>query len=127
MNQINSLINLSLNCDDSVDLIVNIFLKDDLRVSRSFDLQSACSAFSDNICRSHGEESCDCQLVVLLVYDGDQIPVSVVLHGHNGMSQIGIADDLGPVAPSKLQKRIENLLSLSNVRARQKKLVLNAK
>ncbi len=126
MNQIKSILTLPLSCDPSVELIIDILLKDELRVSRSFDLQSACSAFSNNICPKHGKEPCDCQLVVLLVYDQGHLPVSVVLHGHSGKTQLGIADNLGQLAPPGLKSRIQELLSYTNVMKRLKEYVLNA-
>ncbi len=126
MNQINSILTLPLNCDSSVELICKIFMDSSLRVTRSFDLKSACSAFSNNICQVHGDGTCDCQLVVLLVYNQERLPVSVVLHGHNGKTQLGFADDLGHAAPPNLLKLLQRLLSFEAVNARLKEATKNA-
>lgn len=62
-----------------------------LRVYRSFDLRSARAASSGCVCPHHGTEACDCQMVVLLIYQGQGAPATVVLHGHEGRTWIMLA------------------------------------
>lgn len=59
-----------------------------LRVVRSFDLRSACASFADNVCPHHGTAPCDCQLVVLLIYGVGTGPVSLILHSHQGQTEM---------------------------------------
>lgn len=63
-----------------------------LRVYRSFDLRSARNASSTCACPYHGTAACDCQMVVLLVYDKQGAPATVVLHGHQGQTWMMLAD-----------------------------------
>jgi hypothetical protein len=54
--------------------------KTGLRAVRTFDLREAWSAHSDCPCLHHGTEACDCQMIVLLVYQGELAPASLLLH-----------------------------------------------
>jgi hypothetical protein len=64
-----------------------------LQVMRSFDLKAARAAQVDCTCPQHGTEQCDCQMVVLLVYGQDNQPVTLVVHGHDGKTQIALVDN----------------------------------
>jgi hypothetical protein len=50
---------------------------------RTFDLQDARAGQSACPCPHHGTGSCNCQMVVLLVYGKDSQPLSLMLHGHD--------------------------------------------
>ena len=63
-----------------------------LRAASSFDLRSAMSAPGDCSCPYHGAESCDCQMVVMLVYGTAGVPATLVAHGHNGQTWITLID-----------------------------------
>lgn len=63
-----------------------------LQVYRSFDLRSARAVDGDCACPYHGTQACDCQLVVLLVYQGQRAPATVVLHGHLGKTWMVLAE-----------------------------------
>jgi hypothetical protein len=59
-----------------------------MRVVKSFDLRSACASFTENVCPHHSTSPCDCQLVVLLIYGTGALPVSLILHGHRGQTEL---------------------------------------
>lgn len=63
-----------------------------LQVIRSFDLQVARAAHPGYACPHHGTGACTCQLIVLLVYGQDGLPTTLVLHGHDGRTQIFVVD-----------------------------------
>jgi hypothetical protein len=63
-----------------------------LQVVRSFDLKVVKSAHVGCNCPHHGTDQCDCQMVVLLVYGQDDPPVTLVVHGHDGQTQIALVD-----------------------------------
>lgn len=63
-----------------------------LQVMRSFDLKVARAAHVDCTCPHHGTEQCDCQMVVLLVYGQEGAPATLVVHGHDGQTQIALVD-----------------------------------
>jgi hypothetical protein len=63
-----------------------------LQVMRSFDLKIARAAHVNCTCPYHGTDQCDCQMVVLLVYSQDGPPVTLVIHGRDGQTQIALVD-----------------------------------
>ncbi|MDT8304542.1 MAG: hypothetical protein RRC07_01290 [Anaerolineae bacterium] len=64
-----------------------------MRVSPSFDLRSARAVSSSCTCPYHGSDACDCQLVVLLVYQPQpRTPATVVLHSHQGLTWITLPE-----------------------------------
>jgi hypothetical protein len=66
-----------------------------LQVVPSFDLQVAISPHSHCSCPHHGTDLCDCQMIVLLVYSQDDHPVSLVAHGKDGKTHIGLINNPG--------------------------------
>ena len=71
-----------------------------LRVTRSFDLQSARQALRDPEscpCPHHGTADCNCQYVVLLVDAGGGSHLTLVAHGHDRETHLSI-DGLGSVS-----------------------------
>lgn len=63
-----------------------------LRVYRSFDLRSTRAVEASCACPYHGTQACDCQMTVLLVYEGQHAPATVVLHGHLGITWMVLAE-----------------------------------
>ena len=63
-----------------------------LEVVRSFDFQDAHSVHIDCPCPHHGTDQCNCQMVVLLVYEKDKQPVTLVAHGYDGETQLAFVD-----------------------------------
>ncbi len=63
-----------------------------LQVMRSFDLQLARQAHTDCACPHHGTDQCSCQLVVLLVYDQDHKPITLIAHGYDDKTHLVLID-----------------------------------
>jgi hypothetical protein len=63
-----------------------------LRVMRSFDLQVARSVHIECTCPYHGTDQCNCQMVVLLVYEQNKPPLTLVAHGHDGQTHFALVD-----------------------------------
>ena len=76
------------DCETVIRQVTENLAAAGLRVVRSFDLRSACASFADNVCPHHGTAPCDCQLVVLLIYGVMITPVSLILHGHRGQTEL---------------------------------------
>jgi hypothetical protein len=74
---------------------------DGMKVIRSFDLQTARAAHVDCTCPHHGKDECDCQLVVLLVYDDQGTPITLVAHGKDNKTHFALVDP-----PESLQERL---------------------
>lgn len=63
-----------------------------LEVNRTFDLQEARLSHPDCPCPHHGSESCNCQMCVLLVYQKDQPPASLLLHSFQETTWLYLVD-----------------------------------
>jgi hypothetical protein len=74
---------------------------DGMQVIRSFDLQTARAAHVDCECPHHGKDECDCQLVVMLVYDDQGTPITLVAHGKDNKTHFALVDP-----PESLQERL---------------------
>lgn len=88
MNTDNCLLTLQSDCETVITEIKKRLSGRGYTVMRSFDLKSACASYPDLICPHHGEPPCDCQLVVLLVYENETSPVSLVIHSHRGQTEV---------------------------------------
>ena len=81
MSQTKQLLTIPLECEAAVAQIIRRLKAEGLQVIRSFDLKTARMAHTECTCPHHGREQCDCQMVVLLVYEGTgQQPVTIVAH-----------------------------------------------
>lgn len=93
--------------DDAADWVSGKLEGAALRVYRSFDLRSTRALEASYACPYHGTQACDCQMTVLLVYQGHRAPATVVLHGHLGITWMVLAE-----APDTgLQARIVEVLA----------------
>jgi hypothetical protein len=85
-----------------------------LQVVRSFDLKVARAAHVGCNCPHHGTDQCDCQMVVLLVYDQNSPPATLVVHGHDGETQFTLVDtpEQRP-APELINTIVQAILPIS--------------
>jgi len=90
-----------------------------LQVVRSFDLKVARAAHMGCTCPHHGTDQCDCQMVVLLVYNQDGPPATLVVHGHDGQTQIALVDTPDQRPTSQLVEAIVRAV-LSTAEKRRK-------
>ena len=86
MNQSTHLLTLNIDSETAVSKVIHQLVEDGLEVMRSFDLQAARAAHTCCTCPHHGTDQCDCQMIVLLVYDRQSRPLTLVAHGHNGQT-----------------------------------------
>jgi hypothetical protein len=80
------------------------------RVVQTFDLQVARLAHPDCPCPHHGTEDCNCQMVVLLVYQKQGTPATLVIHGQDGRSWVSLASPVGKRANPHIEMAIRRLL-----------------
>lgn len=81
-----------------------------LRVVQTFDLQVARLAHTDCTCPHHGMADCDCQLTVLLVYQQDDEPSSLVIHSRDGCTEVSFGSSVAPQIDAQLEQLLEHLL-----------------
>ena len=111
------LLTLNLKSKNAVNRIVKRLTKDGMQVIRSFDLQIARSAHVDCRCPQHGKSECDCQLVVLLVYDEWGTLLNVVAHGREDKTYFVLAQPPQGVNESRLKNKILQALAIEGFAA----------
>jgi hypothetical protein len=82
------LLELNIDSEEAVTLVINRLSGNGFQTTRSFDLQIARAAHTDCACPHHGTHQCDCQLIVLLVYEDNNPPATLVLHTRDSRTQI---------------------------------------
>ena len=104
---------LKLNCigEKAVSHVQDILNETGLRVLVSFDSQLVRETVSPLTCPHHGTADCDCQIVILLVYDADERPATLLAHGQDGETWISLAAAPGQRPPARLEKKISKALS----------------
>jgi hypothetical protein len=90
-----------------------------LRVERSFDLRLALEAHRECECPYHGTSDCPCQLVVLLAYGKNGVPVAVTAHSYGPETTLKLIE---AEAPEEARDVVEGVrAALLEVSAPQKK------
>jgi hypothetical protein len=89
---------LRLDAEAAVQLATDALERHHLRVVRNFDLRNALQTQdSPCTCPHHGTADCECNYVVLLVYDRAPTPDwatppagKIVIHSHDGMTWLSV-------------------------------------
>lgn len=101
MSQATYLLTLNLDSKNAVKRMMDRLSADGMQFIRSFDLQSARAAHVDCTCPHQGKNECDCQVVVLLVYDDQGTPLTLVAHSKDNKTHFALVDP-----PKQVQERI---------------------
>jgi hypothetical protein len=88
-----------------VDLLTQELCKNEIQITRSFDLQATRAVHAGCSCPHHGTKQCTCQLIVLLVSEWQNPPVTLVLEGRDGHTWVSLV-----VAPG--EKVLPHILDL---------------
>ena len=92
MKQSNHLITINLDSEAAVEQVSRRLSDDGFQIVRSFDLQTARSAHTNCSCPYHGTEGCDCQLIVLLVYNQQGQPLTLVAHSQDSKTHFELVE-----------------------------------
>ena len=82
-----------------------------LWVMLSFDSQLTRKTTTTPTCPHHGTAACDCQIVILLVYDAGSRPATLLAHGQDGETWISLVVTPGQRPPARLENKIRQALS----------------
>lgn len=82
-----------------------------LRVLVSFDSHHLRASASAAPCPHHGNAGCDCQVAILLVYDEEKKPATLLAHGQDGETWISLVSALGQRPSGKLKNKIAHALT----------------
>ena len=102
---------LKKDCNEAVQWISDHLSQSGLQVMQTFDLHTTRFDHHSCSCPHHGTEQCDCQMVVLLVYQNGFPPVSVVAHGYDGQTRFVLADSPQQNLHTGLEAAIQDALA----------------
>jgi len=104
---------LSINqsCDDVVQWTKKQLMRAGLHLVQTFDLHTARTALQKCPCPNHGTDECDCQMVVILVYDDSSLPETLILHGNGDETWLSIIDMVTPDTNTTLAEVIKDILT----------------
>ena len=98
-------------CGDAISWVIQELTGTGLQILRTFDLQAAQHVNTGCPCPHHGTGPCDCQMIVLLVYQGHRHPVSLVAHGYNEHTWLYLVDTPQQRADPHLEVTIRQALN----------------
>jgi hypothetical protein len=107
------LLKLNYVGDEAVARVIQILNESSLRVLVSFDSHHVREKTSPAPCPHHGTAGCDCQVTILLVYDEEQKPATLLAHGQDGETWISLVSALGQRPPVHLENKIARALTPS--------------
>ena len=102
-------------CADAINGVIQELTGNGLQTLRTFDLQAADKVNAGCPCPYHGTGPCDCQMIVLLVYQGSRHPVSLVAHGYNDRTWLYMVDTPQQRADPHLEATIRQALICSSL------------
>mgnify|MGYP000878736552 CR=1 FL=1 len=79
-------------CEEAVAEVKQQLISAELQVVWTFDIKSSQAALTQCICTNHGTEQCDCQMVIMLIYQDKLRPTSLVAHEQDGNTWFAIVD-----------------------------------
>ncbi len=88
---------VTITCDELVHLLTRALMARGYSVHRSFDLGSARDSLRNPhncLCPHHGTFQCACQYIVLLIRIDQELPFSIVAHGHNDGTILSVEQSL---------------------------------
>jgi hypothetical protein len=100
-------------CGEAINRVIQQLSGNGLQTLRTFDIKTAQHLNASCPCPQHGMDPCDCQMIVLLVYQGDRYPISLVAHGYNERTWLYLVDSPGQRADAHLEASIRQALFYS--------------
>lgn len=99
-------------CDKVLQWISEQFARAGLHTVQTFDLHTVRAGIGDCLCQDHGTSQCDCQMVILFVYEQAGEPVTLVLHGNHGQTWLSFAETPKAGFNTALAKSIQQQLEI---------------
>jgi len=101
---------LDQTCEQVLALINQWLTNAGFRVVQTFDLQVARLAHQGCTCPHHGTDDCNCQMVVLLIYQKKGDPVTLVIHGQEDKSWLSLVSSDGKRIDQRFETAIQREL-----------------
>ena len=102
---------LDQTCEQALTWINGKLTHVGFRVVQTFDLHVARLAHSDCPCPHHGTGDCNCQMVVILVYQKKGDPVTLVIHGQDDRTWLSLVNPTGQRTNQQLEMLVRRALT----------------
>ena len=109
-NQRSELLTFNMNSEDAVKFILDRLKRAGLHVIQSFDLRETSVDENDCHCAAHKNSFCDCQLVVLLVYDLNTRPATLVVQGNRLKTYLSLVEMPDQIVDEDVKKKLFDML-----------------
>jgi hypothetical protein len=97
--------------NDVAALVTSVLARSNLTAVQSFDLNSARAQHANCECPHHATDRCNCQMIVLLVYGETGPPVTMTIHGRDGLTELALLKEATLRPVPELQSRVTRILS----------------
>jgi hypothetical protein len=97
--------------EESIYWTVQLLENAGLKVVRTFDLQGARLSHPDCPCPHHGTDTCDCRMSVLLIYQMDLAPVSLLIHSFKETTWLYLVDTPEQPVDQKISSLLREVLT----------------
>ena len=110
----NPLLMTPLSCDEVVAALTQSLRDVGLQTMVSFDSRTVRMEKTAVIppCPHHADSACDCHTIILLVYDGQGQPITLLTHGQDGQAWVTMVQKAGQRQPA-LEKRITRAVAVN--------------
>ena len=104
-------LSISRSCEDVIPWVKVRLTQAGLHPVQTFDLHTARIGLREFPCPNHGIDECDCQMVIILVYDDSDAPETLILHGNGQMTWLSVADAATSNVTDSLVDVIKDILT----------------
>ncbi len=111
---LNTLLSVPRSCDEIAEHLKSELPQSGLKVLQTFDLQYVRLDIEGCACPHHGTEECDCEMIVLLLYGSEPEPITLVLHGCDGQTQVALANEYHQKSKESFVLAIKHALADGN-------------
>lgn len=88
MDNENLVASIPAGCNVAIAMVTLELIAHGYYVANTFEIDSACATFADNICAHHGDNPCKCQLKVLQVFDKPSRSVNLIFHTYREITEL---------------------------------------
>ncbi|GAB4417944.1 MAG: hypothetical protein Kow002_04600 [Anaerolineales bacterium] len=115
MSTLTPILTVNQEAEQAITWIMSQLQTHGFQVERTFDLYTARLTHSHCPCPHHGTTDCTCQMVVLLIHDNRQQPITFIAHGNDKQTCLSLAESANQPEGAKVIELLE--LDVGNLQA----------
>ncbi len=113
MNSASPFVTIEKTGEETIYWTIQLLENAGLQVVRTFDLREARLSHPECPCPHHGTEACNCQMSVLLIYQKERSPASMLIHSFQDTTWLYLVDTPEQSVDRNLGLMIQEILSQS--------------